>query len=132
MNEHKDRFQELVEQAIDAIPEEYSEVHSEVVFRVDDVPSESQRQRAGLGPRGALFGLFEGVPRPGRFSSQSGLLPAVITVFKYPMVHVFPDETQLKEQIYETVWHEVAHYFGLNHDAIYKAKKSAGDMSDLA
>ncbi len=49
--------------------------------------------------------------------------PDVITIFRYPMLHIYTDEADLRAHIYETLWHEVAHYFGLNHAQIHKAKK---------
>ncbi len=124
MDVNEKQFQALVGEAIDAIPEEYKDVHENVVFKVEDMPSEEQRIKLNLSPHGALYGLFEGVSRPQRSGSQSGLLPATITIFRFPMVHVFHSQQSLKKQIYETVWHEVAHYFGLNHEAIYRAKQS--------
>ena len=118
-----EQFEELVREAIDAIPDEYSDVHNNVVFKVADRPSEEQVKRANLQPHSSLLGLFEGVTRPQRSGGASGTLPSVITVYRRPMIDMFKNIHGLKKQVYETVWHEVAHYFGLNHQAIKLAKK---------
>jgi predicted Zn-dependent protease with MMP-like domain len=47
------------------------------------------------------------------------LLPDKITLFKYPLLAVTNDERSLFEQIKRTLWHEIAHYYGLDHDRIH-------------
>jgi len=122
-NVSNEQFEHYVSEAIDHIPDAYKEVHEDVVFKVEPEPSPSQRKRLGLRRCDALYGLYEGVPRTKRNGQEHALLPDVITVFMHPMVEHFPDIPNLRKQIYETVWHEVAHYFGLDHSAIHKAKK---------
>lgn len=119
-----DGFQHLVSVAIDSIPEKYSRIHENVVFEVAEEPTVQQRNALKLRPRDGLFGLFEGVPDAGRSSRISGTLPAKITIFMHPMVDMFQDEHSLALQIKQTVWHEVAHYFGLNHEAMHKIQNS--------
>ncbi len=117
-----EEFEKLVSEAIDHIPEQYSSVLEEVVFKVEEQPSKEQRVKLGLRDCDALFGLYEGVPRTKRNGQVHMLLPDIITIFKFPMIQMFPDKQSLKQQIYETVWHEVAHYFGLNHEQIHAFK----------
>lgn len=124
MNENSPNyFEDLVSEAIDNIPAEYQEKIQNVLFKAEDEPSQAQRKRLGLRRCDALYGLYEGVPLTGRNGSVPSIVPDVITIFKHPMIDMHRSETDLKVQIYETVWHEVAHYFGLNHHAIHTAKK---------
>lgn len=120
----EDMFDELVAQAIDNIPEKYARVHENVVFEVSDEPSEEQRITLKLRPHDALFGLFEGVPDVGRSARISGQLPAKITIFRRPMLDMYPDKDSLQKQINQTVWHEVAHYFGLGHEAMHRIQNN--------
>lgn len=115
-------FEALVSDAIDHIPQQYQEKIQNVVFKVEDEPSEKQRKELGLRRCDALYGLYQGVPMTQRNGSVHSIVPDVITVFKFPMMQQFPDIEQLRRQIYETIWHEVAHYFGLNHRDIHAAK----------
>ena len=66
-----------------------------------------------------LFGLYEGVPLPQRQGSLK-VMPDKITIYQIPIQSVAHDINSLYDQIARTVWHEVAHYFGLDHDMIDK------------
>jgi predicted Zn-dependent protease with MMP-like domain len=116
MNEES--FEKIVSQAIDNIPEQYQLKIKNVVFKVEDMPSEEQRKKLGLRDCDALFGLYEGVPLTKRNGAVHSIVPDVITIFRRPMIDIHRDDNDLKKQIFETVWHEVAHYFGLNHEMI--------------
>lgn len=116
-------FEEIVSAAIENIPEPYSDKIKEINFAVEDSPTPQQREKLGLRKCDALFGLYEGVPLPKRNGAIFSKVPDVITIFKHPMMEMFPDYTQLQKQIYETVWHEVAHFYGLGHDRIHAIQR---------
>lgn len=114
-----EEFEQLVEQAVVAIPERFATHLNNVAFLVDDEPSREQLGRGGLlHGRGTLLGLYEGIPLPARNGGYSGVVPDVITVFRRPHEWVARDAEDLRRLVHETVWHEVAHYFGLGHGAI--------------
>jgi predicted Zn-dependent protease with MMP-like domain len=117
-------FNKYVSDAIDHIPKVYEEKMKHVAIIVEDMPTEEQRSKLGLRRCDALFGLYEGVPLPKRGGNTLQLPPDVITIFRRPMVDIFTEPDTLKKQIYETLWHEVAHFFGLNHSQIHKAKRN--------
>ncbi len=121
-NELHQQFEQFVTDAIDNIPAQYQDKMKNVAIVVEDTPSDEQRRKLGLRRCDALFGLYEGVPLPKRGGVTLSIQPDVITIFRYPMLHMFRGEQALREQIYETLWHEVAHYFGLNHSQIHAAK----------
>jgi len=113
------QFEDLIAEALDALPERYQKKLNNVVIVAEDVPSEEQRQKLNLHPGSSLFGLYEGIPLTRRGNNYSGVLPDKITIFKNPTEASVHDETSLKEQIRHTVWHEVAHYYGLDHIDIH-------------
>jgi predicted Zn-dependent protease with MMP-like domain len=115
-------FDQYVSDAIDNIPDVYQKKISNVLFKVEEMPSEEQRVKLGLRKCDALFGLYEGVPLTKRNGAVHSIVPDIITIFKHPMMEIYNDKTALKNQIHETVWHEVAHYFGLDHKMIHNAK----------
>ena len=43
--------------------------------------------------------------------------------FKNPMLLYVHSLPELEEQIRHTLWHEVAHYFGLDHDQIHRLEQ---------
>src|SRR5437868_15298792 len=107
-------FEKYLSEAIDAIPAPYDKHLENVAFILEDYPTPKQRVRLNLYPNETLFGLYEGVPLPARNGSLK-LLPDKITIFKAPLLAVSRDKSDLRDKIGRTVWHEVAHYYGLNH-----------------
>lgn len=112
-------FEEYLANAIDAIPKPYSDHLQNVAFILEDYPTQEQRVKLNLYPNETLFGLYEGVPLPNRGGSLK-LLPDKITIFKYPLLAASRDKDHLKENIGHTVWHEVAHHYGLDHQKIHE------------
>lgn len=119
----ENEFEKIVSDAIDNIPEQYQSRIKNVVFKVESEPTLEQRKKLGLRDCDALFGLYEGVPLTKRNGATHSIVPDVITVFIHPMIDIYTDVASLKKQVFETIWHEVAHYFGLDHNQIHKAKK---------
>ena len=113
------QFNKLVAEAIDGIPAPYRDHIENVAFIVETAPSPEQAKKLKLACNSLLFGLYEGVPLPAR-NGANKLLPDKITLFKEPLEFVSQDEADLKARIGNTVWHEVAHYFGLDHKRIHE------------
>lgn len=113
-----DVFDELVGKALQSFPKKYLEKMDNVAIVYADVPSEAQRQQVGLRPDQTLLGLYEGVPLPAR-QGLTKVLPDKITLFKLPLVAQCQTIDELAEQIRHTLWHEMAHYFGLDHPQIH-------------
>ena len=117
-----EEFGKILDGAIKNVPSPYKERLDNIAFLVADEPDEEQRARLNLSYGQSLFGLYEGVPLPQRGGLQK-LLPDKITIFKIPLLAVSPNIDQLKENVGRTVWHEVAHYFGLDHNRIHELEK---------
>jgi len=118
------QFEELVDDAVGHIPKLYRDHLENIAFLVEDDPTPEQRRRLNLYPNETLYGLYEGVPLPQRNGALK-LLPDKITIFKNPILRSVQTMPQLKEQIYHTVWHEVAHYYGLDHKRIHQLDGTA-------
>jgi predicted Zn-dependent protease with MMP-like domain len=111
-------FEEYLAEAIDNVPAPYNQRLQNIAFILEDDPTPQQRVRLNLYPNETLFGLYEGVPLPARNGTLK-LLPDKITIFKNPLLAVSRDTNDLRDRIGRTVWHEVAHYFGLDHAKIH-------------
>ena len=118
-----DRFHELVGQAFERLPEVRREAVKNVAIVVEDEPSPEQREELKLHCNQTLLGLYQGVPLAKRQGRTDFLPPDVITLFKSPILASVSSEAELAQEIYHTLWHEVAHYFGLNHDDIHRREK---------
>jgi predicted Zn-dependent protease with MMP-like domain len=114
-----EHFHELVEAAVRAIPRRYADHLQNVAFLTAEEPTPEQLESGGhISDEGLLLGLYEGIPLPARDNGYSGVLPDVITVFKHSHELVAQDYIDLRVNVRDTVWHEVAHYFGLDHGQI--------------
>ena len=108
-------FVGLVHRAMSELSPDHMDALEHVAIIVADEPSEEQRQRAKLRGDQTLLGLYEGVPLTHRGGYESGLLPDTITIFKQPLLAISHNEVRLYEEVKRTVWHEIAHYFGISH-----------------
>lgn len=114
----RERFEELVEQAVEGLPEEFQERLENLAIMVEDWPTSEQLREAGIGRRQDLLGLYEGVPFPHRGSGYNMVLPDRITIFQRPIeLHYSSDESTIKK-IQDTVRHEIAHYFGISDERL--------------
>ena len=113
-----ERFGQLVSEAIDSIGQEHAPHMDNVAFTIADVPTQIQAQKAGMRHGWLLLGLYEGIPKTKRGNNYTGVLPDKITIFKLPLLSISRDEEDLRQRVKKTVWHEVAHHFGLNHHDI--------------
>jgi predicted Zn-dependent protease with MMP-like domain len=111
------QFQELIDRAFDSLPKEHRDRVRNVAILFEDEPSLEQRRQLELRGDQTLLGLYQGVPLPQR-QGREPLYPDRITLFKLPLLMHSHDEQSLYEQIRHTLWHEIAHYYGLNHDKI--------------
>jgi predicted Zn-dependent protease with MMP-like domain len=112
-----ERFQELIDVALGELPGEHVKNIKNVAILYADQPSPEQRTQLMLRHDQTLLGLYEGQPLTRR-QGMTRVLPDKITLFKWPLCSRVNDEDQLKEDIKHTLWHEIAHYYGLDHDDI--------------
>ncbi len=113
-----EQFDALISRAMDELPQEYIKNLDNVAIIYADAPTPEQREKLNLRSSDLLFGLYEGIPLTMRGSGFSGMLPDKITLFKNPILSVTSSDDELFEQIKRTLWHEIAHYYGLGHDKI--------------
>lgn len=118
---NRERFEELVQDALDSLPEEFLEGMENIEVLVEDWPSREDLELVGLEGAGrySLLGLYHGVPLTERGVYYGGVQPDLITIYQRPIEAVVgPDEDRLREQIRVTVLHEVAHYFGIDDERL--------------
>ncbi len=114
-----EEFGVLVQRSLDKLSETIAEAKNVVVI-IEEEPSKEQRERMHIHQGQLLFGLYEGVPLARRNGNINAYLPDKITIFKNPICAVANDMHGLQEEVHNTVWHEFAHHFGLNHDEIHR------------
>lgn len=118
-----DDFEKLVAHALDSLPEKYVGNMNNVAIVYADEPTEVQRQELRLHCHETLFGLYQGIPLPTRGAGYNLVLPDKITLFKLPLLQASNSEAELRAHIKHTLWHEIAHHFGLDHDRIHQLER---------
>ena len=115
-----EEFDQLISHAMDELPQEYIKGLDNVAIVYADDPDKYQAQKAGLREGNLLLGLYEGIPLTARGAGYTFVLPDKITLFKFPITAVSHSSEALYEQIKRTLWHEIAHYYGLDHHRIHE------------
>lgn len=115
-------FEKIVKEGIEAIPEKFLKKLENVAVVIEDEPTKEQNKKLKIHSGWTLFGLYEGVPQAERGGNYSGALPDKITIFKNPIEEEAEDGNDLKEMVKNTVWHEIAHHFGMNEDEVRRAE----------
>jgi predicted Zn-dependent protease with MMP-like domain len=117
------QFADLVSEALDELPAKYTDNMDNVAIVYEDDPTPHQREELKLHCDDTLFGLYQGIPLTKRDMGYNLVMPDKITIFKNPLLSVSPDMAALKKQIKHTLWHEIAHHFGLDHDRIHALER---------
>ncbi len=106
-------FEALVREVVGNIPEVFLRVMTNVDFLVRHQPLKSQIEEAGLDENEKLLGLYEGFPVTEAFDGNMAP-PDIITIFQGPIEEMCKSEEEIKEQVRQTVIHEVSHFFGIS------------------
>jgi len=118
-----DEFDKLVQQAYGRIPSRFRKRLRNVAMLVEAEPSPAQLAEAGVGPGATLLGLYQGRPLTRRSVFESFAMPDRITIFQGPHERLAHGEAHLKKMVEDTVWHEVAHYFGMDERQVRAAER---------
>jgi predicted Zn-dependent protease with MMP-like domain len=112
----KQRFAELVEEALLELPEPFSHALEEISIEIRPRPTRKELKSVGLGERDLLLGLYHGRPRTERSVEDAWNLPDVIHIFQEDVELASDSEKDLVEQVRTTVLHEIGHHFGMDED----------------
>ena len=107
------------ERILQELPEEFLSRLENVEIVIEKRPTNRLLKDLGMDPtEDTLYGLYEGTPLSDRSVLAPPTLPDRITLFSEPLLSDFPDPDELREQIRQTIIHEIAHYFGMSDDEI--------------
>ncbi len=112
------QFERIVEQAIERIPEEIRQHIHNLAISIEARPDPELLREMGVPPGETLFGVYTGVPLPERSAVEPPLYPDTILIFQEPLETYCETTAELEMEIEITVVHEVAHYLGIDDDAL--------------
>lgn len=119
-----DDFSALIARAMDEMPPQYMKHLNNIAITYAETPSPEQAHKLRLRGDQLLLGLYEGIPLPQRGAGYNLVLPDKITLFKLPIMAVTHDEPSFYKQVKHTLWHEIAHFYGLDHDKIHEIERN--------
>jgi predicted Zn-dependent protease with MMP-like domain len=114
----RERFTELVEDALREIPPRFRREMKNVAVVVEDEPPAHVLDEMDVGPDDTLFGLYQGTPLPERGWGYGNALPDRISIYQGPIEDACEDDDEIRECVAETVIHEFGHYFGMSEEEI--------------
>jgi predicted Zn-dependent protease with MMP-like domain len=110
-----DEFELLVENALRSIPWRFRRQMKNVAIVVEREPR-----------RPGLLGLYEGRPIASRSVFEGFAMPDKITIFQGPHERLAHTRAQLEQMVTDTLWHEIAHHFGMDEAQVRKAERRRG------
>jgi predicted Zn-dependent protease with MMP-like domain len=119
----RQRFEQLVDEAVKSLPDEFLEQMDNIEVMVDDFPTTAQLRRGNVGRNSTLLGLYEGVPRTRRTTGYNMVLPDKITIFQQPIEAKCATDEKIRAEVRHVVLHEIAHHFGIDDDRLREIGK---------
>ena len=117
-------FDDLVEQAFRRIPLRFRKRMQNISIVVEKEPTRRHLAAGRVPPGNTLLGLYEGRPLPLRSSFESFAMPDHITLFQGPIERAARGPGDVPRVIADTLWHEIAHYFGMDERQVRSAERN--------
>lgn len=112
------QFSKMISRAIDELPQRYIKNLDNVAITYADEPSAEQLYKQGVRENELLLGLYEGIPLTKRGAGYNLVLQDKITLFKHAILQLSENEADVFKRVKHTLWHEIAHHYGLDHERI--------------
>ncbi len=110
----REAFETMVAEALDALPAFFRDRLENLAIVVEEWPDRHTLDSAGLRDRRQLLGLYHGIPLTARTTEYGLVPPDKISIYRQPIMLEAQDEEDLREVVRHTLFHEVAHYFGID------------------
>jgi predicted Zn-dependent protease with MMP-like domain len=109
-----------VREAVSTLPHDLLQRVQNVEIVIERRPTARDRRAAGVGPGGTLLGLYHGIPLTHRGEYYNLVLPDKISIYQDPIESICRGDDEIKEQVRQTVLHELAHYFGIDDNRLHE------------
>jgi len=107
--------------ALRALPPRFRVHLDDVVVRIEEFATREQLASVGLDDQWELSGLYEGRPLSERSIWDAGEMPAIVTLFRQPLLHEWRTTgVELDELVTHVVVHEIGHHFGFTDDTMHR------------
>jgi len=117
----RERFDQLVFEAVEGLPEPFLEKLSNIDIEVRDWAGPAELRAARVPPGATLLGLYHGVPQTKRSQSYGMVLPDRIFIYQKPIERVCRNDDEVRERVRKVVLHEIGHHFGMSDEELREA-----------
>ena len=107
----RQRFEELVVEALDTLPLELAAILDNVAVMVEDEPPADDPD---------LLGLYVGRALTDRGATYTFEAPDVVLIYRGPTLRWCADEDEVAREVRVTVIHELAHHLGIDDDRLHE------------
>ena len=122
----RERFEWLVAEVVDSLPDEFHTKLENIDVVVQDEPTPSQLAELRLKRGETLLGLYQGVPLTKRSRHYGMVVPDKITIFQKPIETRYKNDIEVKAEIKRVVQHEIAHHFGIGDARLRQLENGKG------
>ena len=120
-------FERLADEAVARLPEAFRRFLDGVVVRVEEFADDDVLREMGIEDPFELTGLYTGRPVGEQSSMISGELPAIIHLYRRPLLDEWSATgVSLESLITHVIVHEVGHHFGFSDDDMHAIEEEAG------
>ena len=119
-------FEKLVARALDGLPQHVQENLDNVAVTIAHRPSKAQQEEGGTYKDSLLLGLYEGIPETAYGKGFGDHLPDKITIFQDAIERIAHSPEEVEQIVADTVWHEVAHYYGYDDEELDEIERRKG------
>ena len=114
----EEQFEELVEEALDSLPEQFQPYMENVVVEIRRRPTRRLLEDMDMPPDTTLLGVYQGVPLTEKSVTQTVDWPEKIYIFQQNIEAICHNRREVVQQVRTTVLHEVGHHFGMDEDML--------------
>ena len=116
----------LAGNAYAALPQHFRALCEDLIFRVEDFPTDEVLETMHAESEFDLLGLFQGVGLPFQSASAPQQMPNMIWLYRRPILDYWAEhDDTLGDIVTHVLVHEIGHHFGLSDDDIEAIEASA-------
>jgi predicted Zn-dependent protease with MMP-like domain len=119
-------IERLADAAIARLPEKFRRHLGGVVLRVEEFADDAVLDELGIEDPFDLTGLYSGRPIGEQSSTLSGELPAMIHLYRRPLLDEWADTgVALEDLVTHVIVHEAGHHFGFSDEEMHAIEAEA-------